>query len=205
MMRRLLPTVRRIAIVSLCVFVALALAATTGQAAFVITPESGLLVATGNETSQDAIDAILAGPPYNIVFSENELYKADVPKETDDPVIESGPFATSYDTVFDNEPTDPEDATITWVVGSDWVTDPWYLLVKDGKQEPAWYLFDLSGWNGQETLSVTDFWTGQGGISHVTIYGSPGTPIPEPASLAVWSALGVIFGIGLYRRRRGQR
>ncbi|HPQ45064.1 MAG TPA: PEP-CTERM sorting domain-containing protein [Syntrophales bacterium] len=129
-----------------------------------------------------------------------ELYKQDVDGG------ESGPFASSYSTEFFNTPTDPEDATITYMSGPSITGDPLYLLVKDGNHDPIWYIFDLSSWNGTETIYLEDFWAptttsaGNGSISHVALYGP--TSIPEPFTL-------ILLGIGLVGiagiRRRMER
>ena len=74
-----------------------------------------------------------------------------------------------------------------------------YLLVKNGRHIPAWYLFDITGWNGVCGIEGTGFWEGiKGSISHVAIYGEEGV-IPEPTMLLVWSGLA---GMALQVRRR---
>jgi len=112
-----------------------------------------------------------------------DLYKQDVGGP------ESGSFAASYDTAFSNTPTDPEDATITYQSGEEYITgDPLYLLVKDGNHDPIWYIFDITDWNGTEPILIEDFWVDGGAISHVSIYGP--TAVPEPGTL-------LLFGFGL--------
>ena len=121
-----------------------------------------------------------------------ELYKQD------QGVSDEGPFASSYNTEFSNEPLDPEDATITYVASMPFISgSPLYLLVKDGKQNPIWYLFDITGWNGQDDIEMTGFWPQQGAISHVSLYGP--SPVPIPA--AVWLLGSGLLGLVGIRRR----
>ena len=132
-----------------------------------------------------------------------ELYKQDVSGP------ESGDFASSYETAFDNTPTDPEDAVITWVEGMPFISgSPLYLLVKDGSQTPIWYIFGLNigaspllPWNGQETIYLNNFWPGNGAISHVSIYGP--TSVPEPSTLLLLGS--GLIGLGILGRKRFKR
>ena len=131
------------------------------------------------------------------------LYKAEVPESSNDPVTEEGSFRHSYTTQFGfvngDSATDPKSARITY----DGEPDPWiqcpecYLVVKDGAQDPAQYLFDLgyetnSGiWDGRQTIEMTDFWPDQGAISHVALWGSEQErQVPAPGTLA-------LLGLGL--------
>src|SRR5688572_7237490 len=49
-------------------------------------------------------------------------------------------FDANYTTVYDNEPNDPADATITWD-GGNFINNATHLFIKDGNQDPGWYLF----------------------------------------------------------------
>lgn len=127
----------------------------------------------GNDAGQAAIDVILAGEGITDL-----AYKQNVGG------AEEGPWASYYTTDFFNSPTDPAEATIAWDGGMN--LSGGYLLVKDGNQTPAWYLFDLGtrGWNGRETIYLEDFWPQQGAISHVSFYNSePAAPVPEPTTM----------------------
>jgi MYXO-CTERM domain-containing protein len=150
------------------------------------------IVAEGTDNSQTAVvDWIVANtePDYT------ELYKAEVGGS------DEKEFADHYTTVFSNSPTDPQDATISWDGGSsiDCVTQTCYLSVKDGKADPAFYIINISGWDGQSDLVLTGFWPDQGAISNLSIWSSS-DQVPAPAPLALL-AIG-LAGITLRRMRK---
>jgi hypothetical protein len=108
---------------------------------------------------------------------------------------ESGPYQSSYATQFSG---DPNNATITYTGGPMIPLGPLYVNVKDGNADPAQYIFDISDWNRECDLVLVNFWSGvNGAISHVELIG-----IPEPTSVAVWAGVGLVFGLGIYRRRK---
>lgn len=113
-----------------------------------------------------------------------EVYKENVGDGFD-----TGSFAGSYDTTFPN--LDPNDALIKWVTGTQsLVCGDCFLLVKDGANDPNWYVFDISMWNGTDDIVLSNFWTGTGAISHITIFDG-GTNIPEPGMVGLL-AIGLI-------------
>jgi hypothetical protein len=114
------------------------------------------------------------------------LYKAEVGG------TDSGTFSGAYDTTFTNTSTDPQDATILYLGGTYMDCSACYLVVKDGNQQPAQYFFDLSSWNGTDTIQLTGFWPYQGAISNIAIWGRA-TAVPEPGTLLLFAtALGLI-------------
>ena len=158
------------------------------NAALILSP--GSEVTSGPETGQPQIDAAVTA---FLGYSLTEVYKQNVGG------TEVGSAAGWYTTTFANSELDPKDADIVWDGGS-FISDPSYLLVKDGKQDPGWYLFDISSWDGQETIQLRDFWPNQGAISHVSLYGGGGGEVPEPGPLGLLGA--GILGLYIARRRR---
>jgi hypothetical protein len=149
----------------------LALGFAAPSEALVITPSTPHW--EGNVNNTPVIEAAIAA----IIGNSTELYKAEVDGG------EEGSYQGSYETEFFNTPTDPMDATITYVGGS--VIPPTaYALIKDGNAIPAWYLFNLTalGWNGTEILQFQGFWPGTGAISHVSLYSGRNTPPPDVSS-----------------------
>ncbi len=160
-----------------------------------ITPLSGVLNSTrweGNQTAQPQIDAAIAG----FLGTSTELYKQNVGGG------ESGALAGSYNTVF--TPTvEPSGALITYT-GGPVLGDTRFMLVKDGNQQPAWYLFNLTalGWNGTEDLVLSGFWPGNGAISHVTLYGGTGTSVPDGGATMALLGLSLLCVEGLRRKMK---
>jgi hypothetical protein len=185
----------KITMIAIACALALGLTATKARADLdlnpSLTPNCGTapcLVMSGPQTGTPEI-LLAAG-----LTTYTELYKQDVGISGDE-----GSFAASYVTEF-SPTTDPLGGTVTWVGGSSYITaDPIYLLVKDGNQVPAWYLFDISTWTGQETIHLDNFWPDQGAISHVAIYGT-GTSVPDGGATLMLLG-GVLVGLETLRRR----
>jgi hypothetical protein len=124
-------------------------------------------------------------------FNLTLLYKAEVGGG------ESG-LTSSYETTFSNTTTDPANFLIDYISGTSISCPTCILVVKDGRNDPSQYLFNLGSWNGTTDIVGTGFWPNQGGISNVAIWGTS-TSVPEPTTLLL---LGVgLAGIGIYRRK----
>ena len=160
------------------------------------------LAAFGNQTATPDIEAAIAAV---IPGSEIEAYKQNFNG------AESGVAAPYYSTTFSNPPNDPSNALISWNGPLFFTANPLFILVKDGNQTPAWYLFQITvgagGWNGKDDISLQDFWPGNGAISHVSIYGTPTpgnptlfeTPVPDGGSMAMLLGMG-LMGLAAVRR-----
>lgn len=131
-----------------------------------------------------------------VVGSEEDLfllYKDEPDGE------EEGSWSHSYSTSYG---TDGDgDLTSLWIKndGDYTFSGALWLVVKDGrKHDPAWYVFDISSWDGSEDIHVDGLFPLGGSISNVQIFG-PESAIPEPGTLALFGA--ALIGIGLARRR----
>lgn len=140
----------------------------------------------------------------NAIFNTSGLsllYKSD--EDGDLVGNDSGTYAGSYSTWFYNDVGDPGNALLFYTGGADIDCPSCYLAIKDGNQTPGYYFYNLSAWDGQETLSLLNFWPGKGAISHISIWGR-GTPtsVPEPSTMAL---LGLgLLAIAFTQRRRNR-
>lgn len=181
------------------------LAAADARATIMLTPSGASATTNDNSNLTALLDINSAfGTSY---AGLSLLYKAN----SGTIVTEDGTLAAFYTTVFSNTSTDPADADITWDGGASYIACPTcILIVKDGNQEPAQYLFDLGSWSGQEAIALRDFWPNSGAISNVAIWGggagngddggTPPSQIPEPGVLMLLGA--GLLGLGLGRRRQ---
>ena len=164
-----------------------------GAHAISITP-STTPVWTGTVNSNlnaSQIDAFLLTQGRDVNGTLLEVYKQNVGGS------ESGSFASSYTTTFDNTPLDPADAFIDYISGPSIRGGEIYLYVKDGNHQPAFYIVDISSWNGTDDLSLTGVWPKKGAISHVTLLRTEGTPPPPPPPPAVPDSGATLALLGL--------
>ena len=139
-----------------------------------------------------------------------QLYKSDF-EEGQTLGDDDGPLADSYRTTFggfekEDSQEDPTSAQINHIDGTDAILCPdCYLLVKDGMRgDPAQYLFDISAWNGTDTIDLSGFWEdSQGSISNVSLWSDREVAGPEPMTLGRLGA--GLLGLGMAARRRASR
>jgi hypothetical protein len=145
-------------------------------------------LAYGEDTDMPDIESIILP----LMGDVDELYR--VTPVAGAPNLEQFSLAGSYETVFSG---DNEGAVITYI-GGPFIGPTAYLLAKDGAAKDenplthAWYLFDLTalGWTGIEQITLAGLWPDQGSFSHISMYGSTDTTVPEPQTL-------VLLGFGL--------
>jgi hypothetical protein len=143
----------------------------------------------GEDTSVPAIEAII----FPLMPGATELYRVT----PGDPNVESAALAGSYSAEFLPDNVVKENAIVTYT-GGDIIGPIAYLLAKDGRANDtnpathAWYLYDLTtlGWTGTEQITITGLWPDQGSFSHISMYGTTGTSVPEPMTL-------ILLGLGL--------
>lgn len=163
-----------------------------------LTPLSGSLVLKGNDSRQNVIDQAL-----NSLYPGLDLLYKGTRAEENSAGVSSEDFAASYATSFFNADLADSDARITWINGAPFINSlSVYALIKDGISVPNWYVFDITGWNGIDTIEFSGFFIGTQqtrNISHVSIYGNQTTRVPDGASTV--AILGVaIFGLAGLRR-----
>jgi hypothetical protein len=128
----------------------------------------------------------------------DEAYKKDVGGP------DSGTFASSYNTTFSNTPSDPSDGLIDYISGPSITGGSIFLYVKDGNSNPAYYIFNITGWNGTDDIVLTGFWPEQGAISHIAILTGDTPTVPDAGGTL--ALLGLAIGsLGLIRRKLNVR
>ncbi|NIP98287.1 MAG: VPDSG-CTERM sorting domain-containing protein [Akkermansiaceae bacterium] len=152
-----------------------------GAAATPLNLSPGGEIASGSgNPSQSDIEGILTGLGIEIPPHFHELYRDEA-----DPPGESGSYASSYTTTYNPDASSAEGFEIRYVGSGEVMTGAQFLLVKGpngGRKSdpasPAWYLFDIRGWDGDENGDMpiigSGFWAGGGGaVSHLRIIGVP--------------------------------
>jgi len=172
----------------------LVLCATQAAQALTLTPTSIELITTTDYNK--TIDTPEEWFTYLGISPEPVLSYKSAVSGTTGVGSDSGTFSSSYQTIFSNTVTDPSDALIQYAGGTVMGCAACYLLVKDGNNSPAQYLFSLAGWNGTEDIILNGFWPQQGAISNVAIYNAVSTP--EPTTLGL---MAVGLAIAATRRR----
>jgi hypothetical protein len=162
-----------------------------------------------NNLQQFEVEGIVGVSPLGLVYKQDQ-----------EGGLESGNAMGYYTTSFSYEAVgDASGASITWNGPLLKIGCPsCFLIVKDGNHDannpPPWpqYIFDISGWNGTDTINLSGFWPGPGAISNVAIWnlaeaggggGGSITPVPEADTYAM-----LLAGLGLVgfaaRRKLGK-
>lgn len=155
-----------------------------------------------NNLQQAEVEGIVGVSPLGLVYKQDEGGS------------ESGNAMGYYTTAFTYESMgDATGATITWD-GSMFIScGNCFLIVKDGNHNannpPPWpqYIFDISGWDGQDTITLSGFWPGPGAISNVAIWnnasngGGTVAAIPEAETYAMMLAGLGLVGFAARRKR----
>jgi len=161
-----------------------------------------LVLTPSDATSSTAINSNLTTlAEINAAFSTSYTDLALLWKgETDSaPTGQDGSLADSY--LWDVD-SPANSGTIEYVEGQDTASCPTcVLIVKDGRSDPAQYLFDLGSWDGMEDIVLSGFWSEkEDAISNVALWGDS-TSVAEPSALMLMSLglLGLVFSA---KRRR---
>lgn len=164
------------------------------------TPGSTWGVSDTSNLGQTAVQNLVGVSPLGLVYKQDQGGS------------ESGNGADYYTTAFTYESSgDATTATISSDGGMKISCPSCFLIVKDGnhsKNPPPYpqYVYDISGWNGTDTITLSGFWPGPGSISNIAIWNNAGSnggsivAIPEPETYAMLLAgLGLV---GFAARRR---
>lgn len=167
----------------------------SAASALSITPTTGHWVSSDTSNLKNSDLLTLVGLTGVDDKSINLLYKQNFNGG------EEGGFGASYSTSFAPTGNDPSEATVTYGAGAFINCGICLLIVKDGNNQPAQYVFNLGpvqlgtntnarptgnptqvppalNWNGLDMLELKGFWAGvNGSISHIEIRG-----IAEPCS-----------------------
>ncbi|HYG22467.1 MAG TPA: VPDSG-CTERM sorting domain-containing protein [Verrucomicrobiae bacterium] len=171
---------------------AMGLAISLNVQALTVTPAGALQQFNGSETTP-----LTAGDFASIIGPGGvDLYVQPLGGSAD------GWFKDSYQTQFIPE-LNPTGAIVSLIGGQSSISgyDSLYLYVKDGDLgEPAWYLFNITGWNGVESLELDSFWGGRGGsITHIGIFGTGGNSVPDGGATLLLLSAG-LAGVASLRR-----
>lgn len=150
-----------------------------------------------NNSNLDASELSAFLATQGVVVSLTQVYKQDQGAGSD-----TGGFASSYTTTFLSTPSDPSGALIEYISGPSITGNAVFLYVKDGNQNPSFYIFNISSWNRTDDIALSGFWPNQGAISHVSILTANGVQVPDAGGTL--ALLGLAIGsLGLVRLKIG--
>lgn len=119
---------------------------------------------------------------------------------------DGGAFDASYDITWSDAIGIffPQDATITYVNPPALTLDPIYLLVAGSSTNPDWKVYDLSAWNGTETISINNPFGPNKAIDYLKIYmgnQTTTTGVPDGGTTALMLG-SILLGMGMIARRK---
>ena len=159
------------------------------QAAPISLSPSTTAALRGNDLDQLSIAAVIdaAYPGLELLY-----------KSTESSGEPEGPFKLYYNTAYEILP--PASATIRWIGSGPFISlSPVYALITGGHTDYAWYFFDISGWNGKDTIEFSGFYRGvQTRLANVSIYGAE-VAVPDTGSV------GFLLGMALLALRGVRR
>jgi hypothetical protein len=148
-----------------------------------------------NFASNPTDDQIAAAAGVSLATLGPLIYKA-APDGGTPTADESGLVAANYGTFF-APAAGTGNVSVTWTGGL--VADATYFLAKDGDEGS--YLWNISAWNGIDTIELTSPFSEGKKFSHIEFFGGTAPGVPDGGSSAFMLGA-VLLGLMAFIRRR---